>query len=103
MNKFITFAYLTTKWIAIFLFVVIIFSQCTSPENKTEENADYKQELSSTLWKISDVDSLAIHLKNFIAQKDEIGKMLTYKVIGVRQRENARFSDAIYNHQKVWT
>ena len=49
MNKFITFEYLTTKRIAILLFVVIISSQCTSPENKTEENADYKQELSSTL------------------------------------------------------
>ena len=100
MNKFITFAYLTTKWIAILLFVVIIFSQCTSPENKTEENADYKQELSSTLWKISDVDSLAIHLKNFIAQKDEIGKMLTYKVMGVRQRNNARFSEANNSHHE---
>ena len=100
MNKFITFAYLTTKRIAILLFVVIIFSQCTSPENKTEENTDYKQELSSTLWKTKDVDSLEIMLNNFTEQNDEIAKMLTYKVIGVRQRENARFSEANNSHHE---
>ncbi len=100
MNKFITFVHLITKRLIALFVIISIFSQCTSPENKTEENTDYKQELSSNLWKIRDVDSLQIILKQFTEQNDQIGEMLTYKVMGVRQRDNARFSDAIYSHQE---
>ena len=100
MNKFITFTHpITDRFILLFT-VITALSQCTSSENRTDINTDYKQELSSTLWKTRDVDSLQIMLNNFTEQNDEVAEMLTYKVIGVRQRENARFSDAIYNHQE---
>ncbi|NLA62146.1 MAG: hybrid sensor histidine kinase/response regulator, partial [Bacteroidales bacterium] len=100
MNKFITFTHLTTKRLILLFAVITVLSQCTSLENGTDVNTDYKKELSSSLWNIRDVDSLQIILKDFTEQNDEIAEMLTYKVIGVRQREDARFSDAINSHQE---
>ncbi len=98
MSKITTNVCLANNKLAILFVLITTLSQCTTPKKQTEENTEYKNELSSALWRIRNADSLQILLDNFIEQKDNIGEMITYKVIGVRQRENARFSDAINSH-----
>src|SRR5690554_4494465 len=82
------------------LVVITMLNQCTSPEIQSVEEIEYRKELSSELYKIRSEDSLQTILQQFIEEKNDVGKMMCYKRIGARQRENSRFSDAISSHQK---
>ncbi len=84
----------------ILIVVISLLSSCSSPVIQTEEEMAYRKELSAKLYKIRNEDSLRIRLQHFIGEKDDIGKMLCYKYIGLRQRESSRFSDAINSHQQ---
>ncbi|MDX9909019.1 MAG: response regulator, partial [Mariniphaga sp.] len=75
-------------------------NQCTSSESQTEQETKYQKELSAKHYKIRNEDSLQILLKQFIEEKDNVGEMLCYKQIGLRQRESSRFSEAINSHQQ---
>ena len=87
------------KYFILFVLIMLL-SRCTSPVEQTEESAAYRKELSEKLYKERNEDSLKILLQQFIEKEDNIGKMLAYKQIGSRQREKARFSDAINSHQQ---
>ena len=87
------------KFVVLFILITIL-SQCTLPERKSEESSEYKKELSSKLYTIRNEDSLLIFLQQFVEKDDDIGKMVVYKQLGSRQREDARFSDAISSHQQ---
>ena len=100
MNKIISHARMATETVFLLFVVITMFNQCSSAEYRAEEHIEYKKELSSTLYGIKDIDSLLIALEDFIKQDDDIGKMLCYKQLGLRQRESARFSDAINSHQQ---
>ena len=100
MNKVISHTRVATAAIFLLFVVITMFSQCSSSEKQSEEQTDYKEEISSTLYSIKDIDSLLIVLDSFIEQDDDIAKMLCYKQLGVRQREKASFSDAIESHQQ---
>ncbi|MDY0102297.1 MAG: ATP-binding protein [Lentimicrobium sp.] len=80
--------------------VILLISSCSSPVIQTEEDLAYQKELSTKLYKIRSEDSLRIRLQQFTGAKDDFGKMLCYKYIGLRQRESSRFSDAINSHQQ---
>ncbi len=85
----------------IILFVVItLLSCCTSPVEQTEDDTDYRKELSTKLYKTRNEDSLQLLLQQFTEEKNNVGKMLSYKQIGSRQRESSRFSEAINSHQQ---
>lgn len=100
MNEFITQIFKTTLRIIVLYVVIRMLNQCTSSEKQTEREAEYRQELSTKLYKIRSEDSLLIALQEFTEVDDDIGKMLCYKQLGLRQRESARFSDAIDSHQQ---
>ena len=100
MSRFITYTYTATKILVALLVVITTLIQCTSPEEQTEVENESKDEISAILWKIRSVDSLQIFLDHFTKENNDIGKMLGYKVIGVRQRDNASFSDAINSHHE---
>src|SRR5690606_9468394 len=77
----------------IILFVVItMLIQCNSPRSHPEEMIEYQKELSAELYKIRHEDSLRTILQQFVEEKNDVGKMICYKQLGSRQRENARFS-----------
>ena len=100
MKKVISHRRVATKTALLLIVVIIMFSQCSSPQHHhVEEQTDYKKEVSSSLYPIKDIDSLQVILDDFLEQDDDIGKMLCYKQLGMRQRENASFSDAIESHQ----
>ncbi|MBP8793467.1 MAG: hypothetical protein KBH29_09835, partial [Lutibacter sp.] len=80
--------------------MITLLSCCSSPLKQTEEEAVYKEELSSTIYKVRNEDSLRVILHKFIDENNVVGKMLCYKSIGLRQRESARFSEAIKSHQQ---
>ena len=100
MNKISLYLCLVFKKLVILFLVITALTQCTSHNKEINVEVEYKKELSSKLYKIRDVDSLQTLLDHFTKQNDDIGKILSYKQIGIRQRENARFSDAIDSHQK---
>lgn len=56
--------------------------------------------MDSTLKAIPDIDSLNIRLERYMLDKNLSGCMLTYKAMGVRYREMARFNEAIDYHRK---
>ena len=91
---------LLAEKIVILLVLITGLIQCASPEKHTENNTEYKKQLASTLYKTRSEDSLLIVLQQFTEAKNEVGKMLVYKHLGLRERENARFSDAISSHQQ---
>ena len=100
MNQVIIYAHMTTlKFIVLFVTITTL-SHCTSHEKQTEEKSEYKKELSTKLYAIRNEDSLKVILQEFIEKNDDLGKMIVYRQLGSRQRENARFSDAINSHQK---
>ena len=80
--------------------VILLLSSCSSPIIQTEESKAYRKELSAKLYKIRDKDSLQIVLKQFTEEQNDVGKMICYKQLGSRQRESARFSDAIGSHHQ---
>ncbi len=82
------------------LFLILVLNQCSSPERQAEESIQYRKELTAKLYKIKNEDSLLIALEIFEKQKDDVGIMICYKQLGARQRENARFSEAISSHKK---
>ena len=85
----------------VILFVVIMFiNSCTTPEKHMEEETVYRKELLAKLYKTRSIDSLQILLQQFIKDDNNIGQMLCYKQIGLRQRESSRFSEAIGSHQQ---
>ena len=87
------------KFVVLFV-VITMLIQCTSSERQTEEESEYRKELSAKLYKIRNEDSLQIVLQQYIKEKNDVGKMICYKQLGSRQRESARFSDAISSHQQ---
>lgn len=100
MNKYINHINLAMQKFVILFVLITLVCGCTSPLQQTEAEAAYRKELSDKLYKERNEDSLKVLLQQFIENKDNIGKMLAYKQIGSRQRENARFSDAINSHQQ---
>lgn len=77
-----------------------LLTRCTSSKKQTEEEQKYRKELSKKLYKTRDEDSLKIYLKQFLEEKNDLALMLCYKELGRYCRENARFTDAITNHQE---
>ena len=100
MNQAITHLRIVVQKVFILFVLFALLSRCTSPVDQTEEEAAYRKQLSDKLYKQRDEDSLKIFLQQFVEKEDNVGKMLAYKQIGSRQREKARFSDAINSHQQ---
>ncbi len=100
MKQVKTYACTAAQKLAILFVVMALLNQCTSPEMQTEEETKYRKEISSKLYKIRNEDTLQIVLQQYIDKKDDVGQMICYKQLGSRQRENARFSDAISSHQQ---
>ncbi|HKM94390.1 MAG TPA: ATP-binding protein [Prolixibacteraceae bacterium] len=91
---------MTIQKLFVLFALIALLSHCTSPEKQTVGETIYQKDLSAKLHEIRDEDSLQILLKQFIEEQDSVGKMLCYKQIGLRQRVNSRFSEAIINHQQ---
>ncbi len=100
INQSIILARMAPQKIVTLFVVIALLNQCTSSESQTEQETKYQKELSAKLYKIRNEDSLQILLKQFIEEKDNVGEMLCYKQIGLRQRESSRFSEAINSHQQ---
>ena len=100
MDKIIRNTCMIAQKVLIIFVMIVSLNQCTSPETQTEQEAENRKELLSKLYSIRSEDSLEIVLQHFIEKKDDVGKMISYKQLGFRQRENARFSDAISSHQQ---
>lgn len=100
MNKVIKQSFIAIQELLILFFSITLLIQCTSSEVQTEQESQYREELLSKLYSIRSEDSLKIVLQRFVEENNDVGKMITYKQLGFRQRENARFSDAISSHQQ---
>lgn len=100
MDKVTKYLHKAIQKLVILVVVIALLSRCTSPGKETEEAAANRKDLSAKLHKIRNEDTLQIFLQKFIEEKNDAGKMLCYKQIGLRQRENSRFSDAIKSHQQ---
>ena len=100
MNQVTTHLRMAIKKFFILFVLITLLSHCTSPVKQTEEETAYRKELAAQLYKVRNEDSLQILLKQFIEKDDNAGQMLCYKQIGMRQRESARFSEAINSHQQ---
>lgn len=90
----------TLQRFALLFVAILLLSCCASPEKQTEDEIVYREELSVKLYKTRNEDSLQLLLQQFIEEHDDVGKMLCYKQIGLRQRESSRFSEAINSHQQ---
>lgn len=93
----------TQKYIVLFIALFVVFTtlnQCSSPNHQAKEETMYKKELTATLNKIRNEDSLRVALQQFIDDKNQVAQMICYKQLGSRLRENSRFSDAISSHQQ---
>ena len=100
MKQFIKLVGIATQKLVILFVVIAMLSQCALPESHPEEINEYQKELSAKLYKIRSEDSLRTVMQQFTDEENDIGKMICYKQLGARQRENARFSEAISSHQK---
>ena len=100
MNQLITHLHMAIQKLVVLFILIALLIHCSSPEKQTEEVAEYKKELSDKLYKARNEDSLQLLLRQYIKEKNELGKMLCYKYIGLRQRESSRFSEAIKSHQQ---
>ncbi len=101
MKHFITHLCTVVLQLAIVFVVTTTLSQCTLPQDHKElDHTEYKKELSSKFYNTNDEDSLQTMLHDFTVRGDKVGKMIFYKHMGSRERENARFSDAINSHQQ---
>ncbi len=59
-----------------------------------------KKEITGQIYKFRrNEDSLNWFLNKSIQEKDNVGKLFSYRLLGNYQRENARFTDAISYHQ----
>ena len=90
--------HIATQRFTILFMLTVIFIQCTTPEQQTVLETEFKNELSAKLYKIRNEDSLLIILKQFSEEKNDIGKMICYKHLGSLQRASARYPEAISNH-----
>ncbi len=100
INQVFKRSVMDTQKFVILLAITALLGCCTSPGGQTDSNTEYRKELSARLYKIRNEDSLQIVLKQFAEEKNDVGKMICYKQLGSRQRENAHFSDAISSHHK---
>ena len=101
MTQITTHILMTMQKFVILFVVIALASRCTSPpETQTEKETEYLKELAAKLSKTRNEDSLQIFLQKFIDEQDDFGEMLCYKHIGLRQRESARFFEAINSHKK---
>ena len=100
MKQVVTYACMAIQKLVVLFVVIIMLSHCASPEKQAEEVVEYKTELSKKLYRTRNEDSILIALQQFTEEKNDVGKMIGYKRLGLLQRENARFSDAISSHQK---
>ena len=100
MNQLIIHLRRAIKKLVVLFILTALLIHCSSPEKQTEAVAEYRKELSDKLYKVRNEDSLQIFLRQYIKKKDDVGKMLCYKFIGLRHRENSRFSEAIKSHQQ---
>lgn len=63
-------------------------------------NEERKKEISEQIYKYRrNEDSLNWFLNKSIQEKDNVGKLFSYRLLGNYQRENARFTEAISSHQ----
>ncbi len=81
--------------------VIIILTACSFFKNEKEVNPEIKRELASWYYqnRFSE-DSIKHKLQEHISVKNDLGTMLGYKQLGLYYRENARFTEAIVNHQE---
>ena len=100
MNQSKTHIFLAIQRFFILIVLITFISSCTTSDKQIKEETAYRKELSTSLYKTRDEDSLQILLQQFVEKKDDVGEMLCYKQIGLLQRESARFSDAISSHQQ---
>lgn len=100
INQIIIPARMAAQKIVTLFVVIALLNQCTSSESQTEQETKYQKELSAKLYKIRNEDSLQIVLQQFIEEKNDFGKMICYKQLGLRQRVSSRFSEAIDSHQQ---
>ncbi len=82
-----------------FAFVAVAVC-CISSNKQLEDEQALRQELANKLYGNKNEDSLKLLLSEFQEEENDLGKMLCYKQLGLYLRENARFSEAIHNHQE---
>lgn len=91
----------TLKIFFIVATLVAILTSCGNLHNNTIDNEGYKRDISNMLFQVkNNEDSLKLMLREFDYDNNNIGVMLAYKQLGIFLRENARFTEAIHNHQE---
>lgn len=93
---------------AVFLVVSIVMlggckfasehnGQIGQETNETQNEAQ-KKDIVDRFYNIKDPDSLQLFYRELLEEDDNVGMMLYHKHIGLRQRKNASFSEAINSH-----
>ncbi len=88
-----------TKQTIILSVVFVLFLPACKQSDKAYQN--YSSEISNYLFQYRfHEDSLQLLLNQYAEAEDDIALMLTHKHLGIYYRENARFYEAINNHQE---
>ncbi len=88
---------------AMLLGIAVFLLSCTSPKkqrNREQKEIDFHQELDEKLGFINDEDSINMLLQQFIEEGDDYAALLCHKRLGKYMRDNARFLEAIDQHQE---
>ncbi len=83
----------------LFCVAVSIFC-CSSPQKQKSEQMAYIQELKDRLEQMNDEDSIKALLQHFDKKGDDYAVMLCHGRLGKYMRDNARFLEAIDQHQE---
>ena len=94
------YAPLTTIKLAVLFASIILLSHCTPNQKQMDAATEHLKEVSSTLYAIRNEDSLKMLLQEYIEKNDDVAQMICHKHLGSRQRENARFSEAVNSHHQ---
>ncbi len=86
----------------LLILIALCFNSCSS-EKHDDKTAEYKRELGGYFYNIrKSEDSLKIALQRSIDRKDDVSAMLAHRQLGIFQRENSRFSEAVASHQNEY-
>ncbi len=83
----------------LFCVAVSLFC-CSSPQKQKSEQMAYIQELKDKLEQMNDEDSIKALLQHFDKKGDDYAVMLCHGRLGKYMRDNARFLEAIDQHQE---
>lgn len=87
-------------YMAALFCVAVSLICCSSPKKQKTEELPYIQELDAKLESLNNEDSIMILLQHFINEKDDYAEMLCRKRLGKYMRDNARYLEAIEQHQE---